>query len=380
MASIAIAGAGLAGRLIAWALARAGHRVEVFDASPGPRPAFDASGAAAFSAAGMLSPLAEQEQGGPAIAALGWRSLSLWPGIVAALPSTVPPHVEGSLPRRVDGDPLLRVDGSLLLAHRADLGAAQRSLARMPGAQPLDASALRALEPMLAPGLRGWLLPREGLISPVATMAALHDGAASVRWHWSRAVDQVLPGALHFAEGPPWRGDWAVDTRGLGARPPLPLRGVRGEIVTLSLPRHGLRRPVRLLHPRHRVYLVPRTDEEIVVGASEIESEDRSPMSLRSAVELMAAAQSVLPALSEARILRLDRHLRPALPDNLPFTHHEPGLLRLNGLYRHGWLLTPALVERLLSEAGLARLTDLADVLPEETPHECPALDHRAAG
>jgi len=364
MASIAIAGAGLAGRLIAWALSRAGHRVEVFDASSGPRPAFDASGAAAFSAAGMLSPLAEQEQGGPAIAALGWRSLSLWPGIVAALPGTVP----------------LRVDGSLLLSHRADLGAAQRSLARMPGAQPLDASALRALEPMLAPGLRGWLLPREGLISPIATMAALHDGAASVRWHWSCVVDQVLPGELHFIDGRRWQGDWAVDTRGLGARPPLPLRGVRGEIVTLSLPGHGLHRPVRLLHPRHRVYLVPRTDEEIVVGASEIESEDRSPMSLRSAVELMAAAQSVLPALSEARILRLDRHLRPALPDNLPFTHHEPGLLRLNGLYRHGWLLAPALVERLLAEAGLARLIDLADFLPEENPHECPALDHRAAG
>ena len=131
---------------------------------------------------------------------------------------------------------------------------------------------------------------------------------------------------------------------------------MRGEIVTLSLPGHGLRHPARLLHPRHRVYLVPRSGEELVVGASEIESEDRSPMSLRSAVELMAAAQSVLPALSEARIVRLDRHLRPALPDNLPFTHHEPGLLRLNGLYRHGWLLAPALVERLLGEAGLAEL------------------------
>ena len=340
MAAIAIAGAGLAGRLLAWALARAGHRVEVFDASPGPAPAFDAQGAAAFSAAGMLSPLAEQEQGGAAIAALGWRSLALWPGIVAALPLPVP----------------LQANGSLLLAHRADLGAAQRALMRMPGAEPLDAQALRAREPMLAPGLRGWLLPREGLISPLAAMTALQAGAADVRWHWGRPVDQVLPGEFHFADGGHWRGDWAIDARGLGARPPLPLRGVRGEIVTLSLPGHGLRHPARLLHPRHRVYLVPRSGEELVVGASEIESEDRSPMSLRSAVELMAAAQSVLPALSEARIVRLDRHLRPALPDNLPFTHHEPGLLRLNGLYRHGWLLAPALVEQLLGEAGLAEL------------------------
>ncbi|WP_431263907.1 FAD-dependent oxidoreductase [Roseateles chitinivorans] len=210
-------------------------------------------------------------------------------------------------------------------------------------------------------------------------MAALHDGAADARWHWSRPVDQVLPGELHFADGGRWQGDWAIDARGLGARPPLPLRGVRGEIVTLSLPGHGLRRPVRLLHPRHRVYLVPRSDEEIVVGASEIESEDRSPVSLRSAVELMAAAQSVLPALSEARIVRLDRHLRPALPDNLPFTHHEPGLLRLNGLYRHGWLLAPALVERLLNRARLADLAALtaltdaaAGLVPDCAPNPAP--------
>ena len=354
MAAIAIAGAGLAGRLLAWTLSRAGHRVEVFDASPGPGPAFDAQGAAAFSAAGMLSPLAEQEQGGSEIAALGWRSLALWPAIVAELSRQASDSTSNS--SSASRSVPLRIDGSLLLSHRADLGAAQRALMRMPGAEPLDADALRAHEPMLAPGLRGWLLPREGLIAPIPAMAALHAGAesAAARWHWSRPVEQVLPGELRFADGGHWRGDWAVDARGLGARPPLPLRGVRGEIVTLSLPGHGLRRPVRLLHPRHRVYLVPRSDEEIVVGASEIESEDRSPVSLRSAVELMAAAQSVLPALSEARILRLDRHLRPALPDNRPFTHHEPGLLRLNGLYRHGWLLAPALVERLLDEAGLA--------------------------
>lgn len=385
MAAIAIAGAGLAGRLLAWTLARSGHRVEVFDASPGPGPAFDAQGAAAFSAAGMLSPLAEQEQGGAAIAALGWRSLALWPGIVAALSrrkSDVTSDVTSKVrsipasspvPPRIDRS-LLRIDGSLLLSHRADLGAAQRALMRMPGAEPLDAEALRAHEPMLAPGLRGWLLPGEGLIAPQLAMAALHDDAdaAGVRWQWARAVDQVLPGELHFADGGRWRGDWAIDARGLGARPPLPLRGVRGEIVTLSLPGHGLRRPVRLLHPRHRVYLVPRADDELVVGASEIESEDRSPVSLRSAVELMAAAQSVLPALSEARIVRLDRHLRPALPDNLPFTHHEPGLLRLNGLYRHGWLLAPALVERLLDAAGLGDLAALAGASASGTVARAP--------
>jgi len=119
---------------------------------------------------------------------------------------------------------------------------------------------------------------------------------------------------------------------------------------------HGLRRPVRLLHPRHRVYLVPRSESELMLGASEIESEDRSEVSLQSAVELMAAAHSVMPALSEARITRLDRNLRPALPNNKALAHCAPGLIRLNGLYRHGWLLAPALVQQLLNQAGLATL------------------------
>jgi glycine oxidase len=134
----------------------------------------------------------------------------------------------------------------------------------------------------------------------------------------------------------------------------LPVRGVRGEIVWLHAPGHGLTRPLRLLHPRHRVYLVPRPGDVLLVGASEIESEDRSPVSLKSAVELMSAAHSVLPALAEARILRLDVNLRPALPDHEPRTETEPGIVRINGLFRHGWLLAPALVEDALQACPLA--------------------------
>ena len=128
---------------------------------------------------------------------------------------------------------------------------------------------------------------------------------------------------------------------------------MRGELVWLHAPGLGLQRPVRLLHPRHRVYIVPRQGDMVLVGASEIESEDRSPMSLRSAVELMAAAHSVLPGLAEARIHRLDVNLRPALPDHHPIVQVNDGLVRINGLYRHGWLLAPALLDQALHRAGL---------------------------
>jgi glycine oxidase len=131
------------------------------------------------------------------------------------------------------------------------------------------------------------------------------------------------------------------------------VRGVRGEIIWLHAPGVHLLRPVRLLHPRHRVYIVPRPGDRFVVGASEIESEDRSPVSLRTAVELMSAAHSVILELAEARIVHMESNLRPALPDNEPHTHIEPGLLRINGLFRHGWLLAPALVQDALGALGL---------------------------
>ncbi|MFG6448785.1 FAD-dependent oxidoreductase [Roseateles sp. BYS180W] len=353
-AHIAIAGAGLAGRLMAWALARQGHRVCVYEASCAAAPAFDGQGAAAFTAAGMLSPLAELEKAEAGVAALGWASLRLWPLIVARLAQAQQPVA-------------LSLRGSLLLAHRSDLGAAQRVLARLSShpelgqAQALDTAALQQLEPALqrSGGLHGWLLQGEGLIHPVQAMAALHADACAhgASFHWSSPVTAVTPGALQLQDGRCVSVDWAVDTRALGARAQLPgLRGVRGEVVALHAPEHGLTRPVRLLHPRHRIYLVPRSSTELVLGASELETEDRGEVTVQSAVELMAAAHSVLPQLGEARITRLDRNLRPALPDNAPLAQHQAGLLRVNGLYRHGWLLAPALVQQLLQATGLASL------------------------
>ena len=396
---IGIAGAGLLGRLLAWQLSRAGHRVSVFDPSiseqPVPRsqaPDPYVPTAAAFTAAGMLSPLSELDNAEPAVAALGWRSLALWQRIAAALPNS----------------PRVMVCGSLLVAHRADLGAAQRVLARMQvatatpewrvasppeGAQPLDAAALRALEPSIQGPAHAWLLPGEGFIDTVATMTALHSGAAGADWHWGQRVLAVEAGegggTLRLADGRVLAFDVVIDVRGVGAgllprpsgeragvrgvvsphpNPPpagegensLRVRGVRGEVIWLDCPGHGLTRPVRLLHPRHRVYIVPRSARDVLVGASEIESEDRSPVSLRSAVELLAAAHSVVPARAEARILKMAVNLRPALPDNNPLVAWQGRKLTINGLFRHGWLLAPALVEQALRLTGWCAAEEVA--------------------
>lgn len=343
MTTVGIAGAGLLGRLLAWRLAGRGLRVSVFDPAPGPGPRFGAHGdaqhAAGFTAAGMLCPLAELDNASPAVAQLGWRSIALWREITGALAAR----------------PAFTQRGSLMLAHRSDLGAAQRVLARLAqgGApRPLDTSQLAELEPALQ-AAHAWLLPDEAHLDTVATMLALQAEAPGVMWHWGQGVRAVHPGRLDLADGSAPQFDLVFDVRGTGARPELPVRGVRGEIIGLRLPDHGLQRPVRLLHPRHRVYLVPRSPELVLVGASEVESEDRSEVSLRSAVELMSAAHSVMPALAEARIVRMDSNLRPALPDNEPRVDTAPGLVRINGLFRHGWLLAPALVQGALAACEL---------------------------
>ncbi|MDO9357789.1 MAG: FAD-dependent oxidoreductase [Polaromonas sp.] len=351
---IGIAGAGLLGRLLAFELVRAGHQVEVFDPASGPLPPVAGTGpyAAGWTAAGMLSPTAELESADANVFSLGLRSLALWPGIVAALRQPVEFYQRGSL----------------LLAHRGDEGAARRVVDLLAhkapaGHQPqlLDGEALRALEPDVHGAVRAWLLPNEGQIHTVQAMTALADAAsgAGACFHWGEQAASLQPGEILTASGA--KGfDCVFDVRGTGARPTQgaqgdagftpQVRGVRGEIIWLHAPGVTLQRPLRLLHPRHRVYLVPREGSHIVVGASEIESEDRSPVSLRSMVELLAAAHSIVPELAEARVVHSETNLRPALPDNLPRIEQAPGLVRINGLFRHGWLIAPALVEQTLKE------------------------------
>ncbi len=353
---IGIAGAGLLGRLLAFELAQAGHCVDVYD----PAPDAQARGAAGWTAAGMLSPVAELEGADAAVFAMGLRSLVRWPQLLEALGALG----ESSAPVE------FHQRGSLLVAHRGDEGAARRVVDLLKHKAPsefapqaLAIPELQVLEPSIHGCAHAWLLPGEGQIHTLQAMAALHSVALRLgaQWHWGESVQRVSPGVLHTVNGE--RGfDWVFDVRGTGARPGAAwhqgedvgftpqVRGVRGEIFWLDAPSVVLHRPVRLLHPRHRVYVVPRQGGQIVVGASEIESEDRSPVSLRSTLELLSAAHSILPELAEARIIHSESNLRPALPDNLPRLESTPGMTRINGLFRHGWLIAPALVEQAMAK------------------------------
>jgi glycine oxidase len=353
---IGIAGAGLLGRLLAFELVREGHQVDVYD----PAPDALGRGASGWTAAGMLSPVAELESADAAVFTMGLRSLVRWPQLLARM-GELKPDVE------------FHQRGSLLVAHRGDEGAARRVVDLLKRKAPPDfapeilpVADLRKLEPAIHGCAHAWMLPGEGQIHTVQAMTALHQAAAQqgAQWHWGECVERVSAGALHTMTSErrhDYAFDWVFDVRGTGARSAEAsqhddadvthqVRGVRGEIFWLHAPGVPLGRPVRLLHPRHRVYVVPRQGGQIVVGASEIESEDRSPVSLRTTLELLSAAHSILPELAEARIIHSETNLRPALPDNLPRLVTSRGITRINGLFRHGWLIAPALVEQAMTE------------------------------
>ncbi|HEY0233100.1 MAG TPA: FAD-dependent oxidoreductase, partial [Dokdonella sp.] len=170
-------------------------------------------------------------------------------------------------------------------------------------------------------------------------LAALAAGLAQrgVETHWNTAVDdRALPSA-HIT----------IDCRGLGAKSVLPtLRGIRGEVARVHAPGIKLTRPVRLLHPRYPLYIAPKQDDLYVIGATEVEGEDMSPVSVRSALELLSAAFSVHPGFGEARILELNSQCRPTLPDHRPALLWDGAqTLRVNGLYRHGYMIVPEVAD-----------------------------------
>ncbi|WP_205187166.1 FAD-dependent oxidoreductase, partial [Burkholderia sp. LMG 13014] len=164
--------------------------------------------------------------------------------------------------------------------------------------------------------------------------------------HWHVTIDDANLPAAHFT----------IDCRGLGAKPALPaLRGIRGEVARVRAPGIGLTRPVRLLHPRYPLYIAPKQDDLYVIGATEVEGEDMSPVSVRSALELLSAAFSVHPAFGEARILELNAQCRPTLPDHRPAVIWDgASTLAVNGLYRHGFMIAPEVAHAAVAVAEAA--------------------------
>jgi glycine oxidase len=306
---VSIIGAGIAGAWQALLFAQAGHAVTLHERS-------DTGMTLSTShwAGGMLAPWCEAETSEPVIGRLGLRSLDLWR----------------------EHFPQTPFNGSLVVAHARDRADFERFAKLTTGHRRLDAGALGELEPSLEGRFRdGLFYPDEGHVEPRRVLPELHARIAAaggtIRFN-SDADAEDLDGIV-------------IDCRGLAARDEQrELRGVKGEMIVVETSEVELSRPVRLIHPRWPLYVIPRGDGKFMLGATSIEAEDTC-VSVRSALELLGAAYAVHPAFAEARIVEFGSGLRPAYPDNLPRITVNNEKIAVNGLYRHGFLLAPALAE-----------------------------------
>ncbi|MGX9120181.1 glycine oxidase ThiO [Mesorhizobium sp. BHbsci] len=303
---ILVTGAGVAGLTTAFELAIRGAAVTVAEIGCG------LGGSASWFAGGMLAPWCERESAEQLVLDLGRGAADWWD---AVLP--------GQVTRA----------GTLVVATPRDASELDRFAGRTSGYRWTDEVEIASLEPDLAGRFRrGLFFPGEAHLDPRDAMAALHEKLVAMGVDFRFATDaRQLSGF-----------EREIDCMGMAAGDER-LRGVRGEMLILRTPDISLSRPVRLLHPRFPLYVVPRSDHRFMAGATMIESDDCGPVTVCSMMELLSAACALHPAFGEAGIVETGVGVRPAFSDNLPRVEACRNGVAINGLYRHGFLLAPAM-------------------------------------
>lgn len=314
--NIAILGAGIMGLSCAYRLVYAQthgclsgkYKISLYD------PKGLSASNASWMAGGMLAPYSEIEHMDARWVEAGLSGISYWENI--------------SL------DTGFKKNGSLLIAHPEDRHALERFAAHLP-VQDYEIKRIpRELESTLPDKFKsGLYLQQEAHLEPRRAISALteylKDKITVIK---QAAAPETLDANI------------IIDCRGMGD-PQNDLRGVKGEIAIVRNPEFTLMRPVRIMHPRYPLYIVPRPDHIFMIGATVIESDEGDTVSLRSSMELMSALYTLHPSFGEAQILEFSAGIRPSYPDNLPHIKCEDHIIRANGLFRHGFLLAPLMAD-----------------------------------
>ncbi len=395
---VAVIGGGIVGLGIAWEAQRAGRTVTVIDPAP-------ATGAT-FAAAGMLAPVSELHYQEEDLLELTLASNNCWPDFAASL-------------QRGDGHGQVRTgfnaSPTLVLGGDPADRQALKDLSEVQTRCGLEISQLttaqaRAMEPMVGPHIScAYTAPHDHQVDPRAMAAALREALESGAAVSSTAgpaadtltnsatgapapafVTETAVGLLHqdpenshsavigvlLADGREIHARDVVVANALGAPKltglpdglELPVRPVYGDVLRLRVPEHL--RPlttatIRGLVRGLPVYIVPREDGTVVVGATS--REDHNPgVSAGGVHQLLRDAQVLLPAIAELELIECTARARPGTPDNAPLLgrvanrngHDIPGLIIATGFFRHGVLLTP--IAALIVRQLLGDITDLA--------------------
>jgi glycine oxidase len=356
-ADVAVVGAGVIGLASAWRLAQAGVAVVVVDPVPG-------SGASGV-AAGMLAPVTEARLGEEALLALNHASWARWPAFAAEV------EVAGGRPVGY------RADGTLMVALDADDRAllddlAGRHRAMGLAVEPLRGREARALEPGLAPSVRAGLLAAdERSVDPAALVEALWAAAEAAgatvltrpveRVVTTPAGDRVTGVALAGGDGAVVEaatvllaaGTWSATVAGVPDHVRPPVRPIRGQVLTLRQPPGDplIARTVRGIVWGSSIYLVPRDDGRVVIGATVEERGFDTTPTAGGAYELLRDALAIVPGLDDAELVAVRAGLRPGSPDDLPMIGPSgvEGLVIATGHHRNGILLTPVTAEAVVA-------------------------------
>ncbi|MFF2849470.1 glycine oxidase ThiO [Streptomyces sp. NPDC058001] len=343
---VLVVGGGVIGLVSAWRAALRGLRTAVVDPDPG--------GGAAQVAAGMLAAVTELHYGEETLLGLNLASARRYPDFVAELTEATG-HDLGH-----------RACGTLAVALDADDRAHLRELHALQSRCGLESEWLsgrecRRLEPMLAPGVRGGLrVDGDHQIDPrrLATALVTACERAGVVFHrqWAQRLTVVRERAagVVLADGTPLTADQVVLAAGsLSGRfagvPDAvlpPVRPVKGQVLRLTVPdRYApfLNRTVRAVVRGSHVYLVPRANGELVVGATSEELGWDTTVTAGGVYELLRDAHELVPGITELPLTETRAGLRPGSPDNAPLLGPTdlPGLLLATGHFRNGVLLTP---------------------------------------
>ena len=393
MTTVVVTGGGVIGLSIAWRAAQRGFSVTLADPSPGQ--------GASYAAAGMLTPVSEAAYTEKELFALGAASLGRYPAFAAELAAA-------------SGEPAsFRTAGTLQIGYDADdlavideLRALQDSLG-VPG-QRLTARECRRLEPMLDPSVRGGLLAEaDGSVDPRQLTRALlaateQAGVRLIR----QPVEGILTGpgdggpgdggpgdgpgtgpragagggtdqpgreragGVRLADGSTITADWTVlaagwnsaAIEGLPADCVPPVRPVKGQVARLRAPDGFLRRTVRGIVRGSSVYLVPRDNGELVLGATQEDLGPDTRVTAGGLWELLRDARALVPGITELEFTEAVARLRPGTPDNAPVLGpcRMAGLVLATGHFRNGVLLTPVTADIITGYLETGQMPEIA--------------------